>query len=124
MSVNGFNIKVPKNLIAQFPVAWVPFKQMCDAGGALGYEVSVAGNIINGEAVAAQVGVSSQFMLTGAQGYIEEVNIPNAYLKIRGGPIVKLNDPNAVFSKGLKQRELFLVDDENPSVTAFSGFPM
>lgn len=104
-------------------MAWVPFKDLCTAGAG-GYEVSVTGNFVNGQAIAAQIGVGAPFLVEGSQGYIEEVNIDDAYLKIRGGPIVRLNDPNAVFSKGLKERELFLVDDENPSVTAFSGFPM
>lgn len=124
ISVNGFNIQVPENLIAQFPVTWVPFRQMCEEAAVLGFEVSVAGNMINGQAIAAQINVGSPFFLEGSQGYIEEVNVEQAYLKIRGGPIVKINDPNAVFTKGLVQRPLFQVDDENPSVTAFSGFPM
>lgn len=124
MSVNGFNIKAPKNLITQFPVAWVPFKQLCEEGGALGYEVSVSGNVIDGQAIAAIVSVSAGFSLEGSQGYIEEVNIENAYLKIRGGPIVKINDPEGVYSKGLKQRELFLADTGSPSISSFSGFPM
>jgi hypothetical protein len=123
ISVDGFSIEVPKNLIAQFPVAWVPFKDVC-AGGVIGYEVSVFGNMVNGKAIAAQISVGSPVALQGEVGYIEEVNIDSASLKIRGGPTLKLNDPDGVFSKGLSGPALFPVDAENPSITAFSGFPM
>lgn len=124
ISVNGFTIEVPKNLIAQFPVAWVPFKKMCEEGGIGGYEVAISGNIVNGKATAAQISVGSPFMLEGSIGYIETVDIESASLKIKNGPIVRINDPDAVFSKGLKERELFLADAENPSISSFSGFPM
>lgn len=45
ISVNGFTVTVPKNLIAQFPAAWVPFPKLV-AAGLSGYEVSIAGNIV------------------------------------------------------------------------------
>jgi hypothetical protein len=37
---------------------------------------------------------------------------------------VRINDPEGVFAKKTTQAPLFLADTENPSVTAFSGFPM
>ncbi|KAF2190007.1 hypothetical protein K469DRAFT_560720 [Zopfia rhizophila CBS 207.26] len=124
ISVNSFNIKVPKNLIAQFPAAWVPFVEMCAGGIAgKGYEVLVAGNVVNGEAIAAQIQVA-QFLTQFGQGYIETVDIADGSLKIVGGPKVRINDPNAVYSKGYTANKLFTADDENPSITAFSGFPM
>jgi hypothetical protein len=124
ISVGGFTITVPKNLIAQFPVVWVPFKQMCEAG-VLSYEVAVSGNVIDGKPIAAQIQVGSPHHLEGAQGVIETVEIgANGYLQIKGGPKVRINDPNAVFSAGLKQKELFQADSGSPSITAFSGFPM
>lgn len=63
LSVNGINIQVPKNLIAQFPVAWVPWKDVCGAG-ADGYEVSIFGNMVNGVAIAAQIEVGAQFLVS------------------------------------------------------------
>jgi hypothetical protein len=110
-------------MLAQFPVAWVPFPKMCGAG-ILGYEVSISGNVVNGQAIAAQIGLSAQFGLEGGQGYVETVDIADGSLKIRGGPTVRINDPKGVFAKQTTQAPLFLADTENPSVTAFSGFPM
>ncbi|ORY03223.1 hypothetical protein BCR34DRAFT_492561 [Clohesyomyces aquaticus] len=124
ISVNGFNIKVPQNLIAQFPATWVPFPKMCAGGVAgKGYEVSVTGNVVNGQAIAAQIQLA-QYLLEAGQGYIETVDTADGSLKIRGGPTVRINDPNGVFSKGTTGNELFTADDANPSIIAFSGFPM
>jgi hypothetical protein len=52
------------------------------------------------------------------------VNIADGSLKLIGGPTLRINDPNAVFSKGYTAHKEFTADDENPSITAFSGFPM
>ncbi|KAF2797557.1 hypothetical protein K505DRAFT_298215 [Melanomma pulvis-pyrius CBS 109.77] len=123
ISVNGFSIQVPENLIAQFPVAWVPFPEMCGAGAG-GYEVSVTGNVVNGQAIAAQIGVAAQFSLEASQGYIDAVNIADGSIKIRGGPTVRINDPEGIFGKVNTVAPLFTADTENPSVSAFSGFPM
>jgi hypothetical protein len=46
ISVNGYTITVPKNLIVQFPAAWVPFKKLAN-GSFTGNEVSVNGNIVS-----------------------------------------------------------------------------
>lgn len=45
-------------------------------------------------------------------------------MKIVGGPTIKINDPNKVYSVGYTGNPLFTADDKNPSITAFSGFPM
>jgi hypothetical protein len=63
-------------------------------------------------------------------------------ITLEGGQVVRINDPNAVFSAGYKSHPEFTADDVNPSVTgetststtltsypadtviAFSGFPM
>lgn len=42
ISVNGFDIEIPKNLQVQFPAAWVPWKDfVADVDSMLGYEVNV-----------------------------------------------------------------------------------
>jgi hypothetical protein len=46
ISVNGYTITVPNNLIVQFPAAWVPFKKLAD-GSFTGNGVSVNGNIVS-----------------------------------------------------------------------------
>ena len=46
ISVGGFTIDVPKNMLVQFPAAWVPFKDfVADQTSMLGYEVNVCHHI-------------------------------------------------------------------------------
>lgn len=100
---------------------WAPFSELCNAG-ASGYEVTVFGNVVNGEPRAAQILMSAGFSLREGMGYIESLTTDT--MKIRGGPTVRLNDPNGVFGKASNGAPFFPVDDESPSVTAFTGFPM
>jgi hypothetical protein len=47
ISVNGFNIEIPKNVQVQFPAAWVPWKDfVADIDSMLGYEVNVGSQLI------------------------------------------------------------------------------
>jgi hypothetical protein len=42
ITVNGFNVEIPKNLQVQFPAAWVPWKDFAaDKASMLGYEINV-----------------------------------------------------------------------------------
>ncbi|PVH99447.1 hypothetical protein DM02DRAFT_529030, partial [Periconia macrospinosa] len=123
ITVDGWIIKVPKNLIVQFPVRWVPFGKLCGAGVG-GYEVTVNGNVVDGQAIAAQIIIAQGISLRGGQGYIESINGAEASFKIRGGPTVKLSDPTGKFGSATNIAPYFPVDDENPSITAFSGYPM
>ena len=45
-------------------------------------------------------------------------------MKIAGGPTLRISDPNAVFSVGYADAPFFTADDESPSISSFSGFPM
>ncbi|KAI4801426.1 hypothetical protein E4T44_11560 [Aureobasidium sp. EXF-8845] len=45
-------------------------------------------------------------------------------MKIKGGPTIRVNDPNGVYGAAYTQNPLYTADDENPSITSFSGFPM
>jgi hypothetical protein len=45
-------------------------------------------------------------------------------IKMDTGATFRINDPNAVYSVGYTGAPQFTADDENPSVTAYSGFPM
>ncbi len=56
------------------------------------------------------------------QGYIEQVNFDGS-LKILNGPTIRINDPNAVFTAGYSY-PFMVADDVNPSISAYSGFPM
>lgn len=45
-------------------------------------------------------------------------------MKIQAGPTVRISDPNGVFSVGYAEAPFFTADDESPSISSFSGFPM
>lgn len=107
----------------QFPVIWAPFPKLCGAGAG-GYEVSVLGNIVNNQPIAAQVFMSAGLSLRAGQGYIASIDTAAATMSLKNGPVLKLSDPNGVFAKADGSLPFFPVDDENPSVTAFSGYPM
>ncbi|KAF2641869.1 hypothetical protein P280DRAFT_541331 [Massarina eburnea CBS 473.64] len=124
ISVNGFSIQVPKNVLVQFPAAWVPWKDfVADKNSMIGYEVSVIGNFVNGLPIAAQV-ITYEFFEGLSSGFIESIDFADGSLKIAGGPTVRISDPNAVFSVGNTVAPFFTADDESPSISSFSGFPM
>ncbi|KAJ4290217.1 hypothetical protein N0V90_010432 [Kalmusia sp. IMI 367209] len=123
ISVDGWSIKVPKNLLVQFPTIWTPFRKLCEAG-ADGYEVQISGNVIGAQPTAGQIIISAGFSLREGVGYIDSIDVADGSFRIRGGPKLRLCDPNGVFGKVSNLSPFFPVDDENPSVTAFSGFPM
>ncbi|KAF2260145.1 hypothetical protein CC78DRAFT_439185, partial [Lojkania enalia] len=81
------------------------------------------GNTANGTNIATQVQIS-QLLLLGAQGYIESIDIDTAEIQIRNGPLIRINDPEGVYGNTSSGDELFQSDNVNPSITAFSGFPM
>lgn len=70
----------------------------------------------------AQINIA-QFGLEFSQGYITAVNTDGS-LQIQDGPLVRINDPNGVFGTAFSSVPFFKADDESPSVTSFSGFPM
>lgn len=78
---------------------------------------------MDGKAIAAQVEVA-QTLLNAGTGVIQSIDFADGSMKIEGGPTLRINDPNAVYSKGYNANPFFTADDENPSITAFSGFPM
>ncbi|KAI0126231.1 hypothetical protein BJ170DRAFT_464411 [Xylariales sp. AK1849] len=126
ISVNGWTVTVPRNLQIGFPAAWVPWREFVAAwqGGAFpGYEVSVVGNTLPGLGpVAAQIAIS-QFLTQDSTGFIEKINSDGS-MKITNGPTIRINDPNSVYSIGYTGSPYMKADDENPSITSFSGFPM
>ncbi|KAK9426686.1 hypothetical protein SUNI508_00213 [Seiridium unicorne] len=124
ISLNGFDIVVPKNVLVQFPAAYVPWKDFVeDVDAMLGYEVNVIGNFVNNIPIAAQV-IAYEFFEGLSSGYVESVNFADGSMKIRAGPTIRISDPNAVFSVGYTAAPFFTADDESPSISSFSGFPM
>jgi hypothetical protein len=104
--------------------------------------MQVVGNYVDGVAIAGQVQIA-QFSLEANSGMIKSLD-NDGKITLEGGQVVRINDPNAVFSAGYKSQPEFTADDVNPSVTgkpdptrtapsdfadtdtsiAFSGFPM
>ncbi|KAI5265940.1 hypothetical protein E4T47_08394 [Aureobasidium subglaciale] len=123
ISVNGYSVTIPQNLQVQFPAAFSPFGKFASTGGFVGHEVSVIGNVVNGKAIAGLVQIS-EYLLQGSSGTVESIDFAAGTMKIKGGPNIRINDPNAVYSVGYTDHPLYTADDENPSITAFSGFPM
>jgi hypothetical protein len=121
--VNNWEVEVPKNLIVQFPVVWAPFRELCNAG-ALGFETTVVGNIVNGKVLAGQISVAQRFGLEGSQGYISAINADGTLQISGGGPKVRINDPDGFFGPQFEGQRYWIADTASPSVTSFSGFPM
>jgi hypothetical protein len=72
--------------------------------------------------VAAQVYIS-QFFAETSSGYVGQVNFDGT-MQIVNGPLLRLNDPNGVYSVGFTGNKFFTADDQNPSITSMSGYPM
>lgn len=86
--------------------------------------LQVTGNVVDGKPIAGLIQVS-QFLLKGGSGIIESINGAAGSIKIVGGPTIKINDPSGVYgAKYTGLSSFYRADDENPSVSSFSGFPM
>lgn len=72
--------------------------------------------------IAASVGIA-QFLLEGSVGFVEKVNTDGT-MKIKDGPTIRINDPNGVYSAGYTGAPFLTADDESPSISSFSGYPM
>ncbi|CAD0095887.1 unnamed protein product, partial [Aureobasidium mustum] len=115
-SVNGFTITVPQNLLVRFPAAFKPWREL---SGFIGSEVSV----INGVPTAGLIDIS-EYLLEASSGIIESIDNTAGTIKILNGPTIRINDPNGVYGAAYTTTPAFTADDQNPSITAFSGFPM
>ncbi|KFA50062.1 hypothetical protein S40293_11114 [Stachybotrys chartarum IBT 40293] len=124
ISVQGFNITVLRNMPVSFPAAYVPWPEfVVELDAMRGYEIQVIGNFVNGEPMAAQISTSQLFEILSS-GYIESLNFTEGTMKIRSGPILRISDPNGVFPVGYAGTPFFTADDENPSISSYSGMPM
>jgi len=81
--------------------------------------LQVAGNDVDGVAIAGQVQIS-QYLLEANSGLITSVGY-DGKLTLEDGQVVRINDPNAVFSAGYKLHPACTADDQNPSVTSESA---
>ena len=152
IKVNGINVLIPANLVVTMPAAYLTVGQLfaqspvpgqsalalADVPAPLAaYEVSIAGNIVNGVYIAGLVGIAQQSLNAGA-GVIKAINNATGALCVGSAPgaclptdaRVIINDPsgryglaNGVGGKpNLDAR--FSVDADNPTVHARSGYPM
>jgi hypothetical protein len=87
------------------------------------YDDRVIGNVVNGKAIAGLVQIG-EYLLQASSGTVESIDSAAGTMKIKGGPTIRINDPNGVYGTAYKTSPLYTADDENPSITAFSGFPM
>lgn len=58
----------------------------------------------------------SQVLAGGNQGVIKSLAFDGA-ITLESGQVVRINDPNAVYSAGYTSQPAFTADDENPSIT-------
>ncbi|KAM7210458.1 hypothetical protein V8F06_014160 [Rhypophila decipiens] len=124
ITVNGFTMNVPKNLLVQFPAAWVPWKDFVgNKTNFLGFETLVMGNTIEFEPRVGQI-VITEFFEGENFGMIQSINYTDGSMQIQNGPRIRISDPNAVFSVGYDGAPMMTADDQSPSITSFSGFPM
>jgi hypothetical protein len=77
--------------------------------------LQVVGNYVDGEARAGIVQIA-QYALEFNSGKIKSLGT-DGKITLDGGQVVRINDPNAVFSAGYKLHPAFTADDVNPSVT-------
>ncbi|OBT62154.1 hypothetical protein VE03_08323 [Pseudogymnoascus sp. 23342-1-I1] len=122
VSVSGYNIRIPDNLLVDFPATQVPFAEFAASDRAGPNEVSIIGNVVGETIIAGQMAVS-QLSLQASNGIIESLSFDGA-IKLLHGPTIRINDPRARYSSGTTAVPIFTADDENPSITSFGGFPM
>ena len=157
VTVNGLTITVPCNITMQMPAATFTWADLFNpakftAQGTPGsfklnssssgpgitgqpfpsMEISVIGNIVNGEYIAGLILISEQSVNT-SNGYIVAIDYPNGVLLVSDRPNgdaavrVQINDPNGRFSAGTAVQSpdtRFAVDDQNPTIRSSSGYPM
>ncbi|KAJ4991922.1 hypothetical protein SVAN01_02517 [Stagonosporopsis vannaccii] len=123
ITVGGVSITVPENLLVQFPAAFVPFRDFAANGGQYsGYELSVDGNYVDGKAIAGRIAVSQ--LLGGSGGGIVGAVNTDGTMQIVGGPTLRINTPNGVYAAAYDKNPFFTSDEQNPSISSFSGYPM
>ncbi|EGO54886.1 hypothetical protein NEUTE1DRAFT_149065 [Neurospora tetrasperma FGSC 2508] len=124
ISVAGWTIKVPQNTQVGFPAAWVPWRDFCaDITFMRGFEVTVVGNSIPLHGPTAGQIFISQFSTSFGRGLISSISYDGS-IQLSQGPKLRINDPHGVYSVGYTSHPFWTADDENPSISSFSGFPM
>ncbi|KAF3048005.1 hypothetical protein E8E12_005966 [Didymella heteroderae] len=123
ITVAGISITIPENLLVQFPATFVPFKDFAASAGSLaGYEINVEGNYVDGKPIAGRVAISQMLGGVGT-GVIGSVN-NDGTIQIVGGPLLRVNTPGGVYAAVFDKNPFFTSDEQNPSISSFSGYPI
>jgi hypothetical protein len=154
--VNGQRIIIPCNTTLQMPAATYTWADLFDLegggtplptlalpgiGGGSKYpatEVSVTGNIVNGQFIAGLVSISQQ-SLNGGSGYITRIDYDGSgnstgslWVSSSPPPLlpgatetkITINDPTGKYTRGQSTDERFSVDSENPTIVSAGGYPV
>ena len=78
-------------------------------------EQQIFGNYVDGNAIAGLVQVS-QLLAAGNGGIIKSLSF-DGKITLESGQVVRINDPNAVYSAGYTAKPAFTADDQNPSIS-------
>jgi hypothetical protein len=62
---------------------------------------------------------TAQLLVAGNGGIIKSLGFDGT-ITLESGQVVRINDPNAVYSKGTTAKPAFTADDQNPSVSGKS----
>ena len=142
LTMNNHVVVIPQNTIFQMPATSLTWTELFtkapapwgpkQSGLALNdtpkpaytFEVTVQGNRIGDNYIAALVFISS-LSLQQHQGFISRIDYAKGEL-IVGGSRVRLNDPLGRFDGGRKQSHdvRFTIDEDNPTVKSETGYPM
>lgn len=82
----------------------------------------VFGNYVDGVAIAGLVQTSQ--LLTATNGGIIKSLGFDGKITLESGQVVRINDPNAVYSAGYTAKPAFTADDQNPSITGKPQNPL
>ena len=144
--VNNTTITVPCNLTMQMPASTWTWADLFDpltnpepltlnstAPRTLKYpstEISVVGNIVNGQHIAGLITMSQQSLNAGI-GVISSIDYGTGLIHVTTGAagagtevLLQLNDPNGRFGRPTSPDPRFQVDDANPTITSGTGYPM
>ncbi|KAJ6523275.1 hypothetical protein DFH09DRAFT_938027 [Mycena vulgaris] len=129
ITVNGFVITVPKNLLVTLPSISVAWSELFVGGkpnlpllGTVSWEATVFGNQVRGKRIAGLVYIvqeSTQVL----QGFITQINMTNGHFFVDNTELV-LNDPLGRYGHPYTKNPLWTVDANDPSVHATTGVPL
>jgi len=135
VTVNDSKIVVPCNMIIQAPAntfRWADFidnrPSLAVPDGHPSFELNIVGNTVGARSIAALM-FASQQSLNVQVGYISSIDYATGNLKVNTGdpanPVtVQINDPQGRFGRAQSPDERFSVDDQNPTITSKTGYPM